>query len=147
MDGVRGACGWSERRRSQRETGPLIRTAASAVSSSQGTMCMKVICGVRSSTHRAADAADDGGGRDDGDQVAAQVGAQRPDGGELARPQRDGVGGVGLDGRDADGEHRGKGDEGAAAGHRVDHARDEGGRDQPEVGSVRAKAGKHSLLL
>ena len=42
MAGVRGACGVSERRRSQRETGPLIQKSNDAASSIHGTMCMKV---------------------------------------------------------------------------------------------------------
>ncbi len=49
----------------------------------------------------------------------------------MAGPERYGVGGVGLDGSEADAEHGRKGEERAAAGDGVERSAEEGGEDEP----------------
>lgn len=72
----------------------------------------------------------------DGDEEAtifAEVFAIAGDGGELARPQGDGVGSVGLDGQKSGLNQRGKDEESATAGDRVDEAAEPGCQSQEDV--------------
>ena len=62
--------------------------------------------------------------------MAAHVVAVGGDGSELAGPERDGVGGVGLDGKHLRAEHGGKEQEGTAAGHGIEHAGEKGHDDE-----------------
>ena len=65
-------------------------------------------------------------------EVVAELGAIGGDGGELSGPDGDGVGGVGLDGRDVHAEEGGKGKEGSSTGHGVEDAGEKGSHDEPD---------------
>jgi hypothetical protein len=69
----------------------------------------------------AADEGDDSNGNDEA-MIFAEVFAVASDGGELARPEGDGSGGVGLDGEKAGFQQRGENEESAAACNGVDEA-------------------------
>ncbi len=96
---------------------------------------------------RPADAAEQADDGDGGQQIAVQVAAQRGQRGELPRPQRVRVGGVGLHRRNAHAQHRGEGDEGAAARHGVHHARDERRDDQPDVVKMGDVGQRHAVSI
>jgi hypothetical protein len=74
--------------------------------------------------HAAGNAADDADrhGQHQSLALAGEVTPLRDDAADHARPQRDGVGDVGGDGRHADRRHRRERDERAATRDRVDHA-------------------------
>ncbi len=99
-----------------------------ATSSSQGTRRMKVACGVLSST-MAPTVPPRRPGQSHGNgeaHVLADVFAVGGDGGELAGPEGDGVGGVGLDGQHLHAQHGGKEQERAASGDRVEQTGEKG---------------------
>ena len=78
---------------------------------------------------RAGEAADEGDDADRNNEamIFAEVFAVGGDGGELAGPEGDGAGGVGLDGKQAGFEERGEDEESAAARDGVDEAAESGG--------------------
>src|SRR6185503_13223583 len=82
------------------------------------------------STEGSADEAGEGHG--DGDaEVAADVVAIGSDGGELAGPESDGVGGIGLDGQDVHAQDCREEEERSSAGDGVEEASDECGDGEP----------------
>ena len=71
--------------------------------------------------------------RDDEACVPAQVFAVSGNGSELAWPERDGSGGIGLNGQKAGLEQRGKGDESASSGNGVHKAAKKCGETQKQI--------------
>ena len=71
--------------------------------------------------------------------VFADVVAIGVDRGDLAGPEGDGIGGVGLDRQHARAQHGGKEQERAAAGHGVQHPGQKGGNDEPDPVPVDGK--------
>lgn len=97
---------------------------------------------------RAGEASDKGdyNDRNDEAEVTVQLLAVSSDGGELAGPERDGGGGVRLNGQEAAFEQGGESDEAAAAGDGIDESAEERGKDEQEDASgrrVEQKSGVH----
>ena len=65
-------------------------------------------------------------------QVLADVFTVSGDGGELAGPEGDGIGGIGLDGENTHSEDGRKKEERASAGDRVKAPAEKGGGDEPQ---------------
>ena len=130
---LRATCGSAERRRSQRETGPLTPNSSEATSSSHGTMCRNVTCRVCSSTTAPLTPPSTDALSDHRKQIAPEIAAQRPH--EVSCPGHSATVLVAFAwiGKYSDRQHRRKGDERAAARHRIHHTGDKRGRDQPEI--------------
>ncbi len=84
---------------------------------------------------RAGEAASEGDQNDGDDEavVLAEIFAIAGDGGELAGPEGDGVGGVGLDGEESGFDERGEDEEAASACDGVDEAAEACGEGQEDV--------------
>ena len=102
--------------------------------------------GARGSAQQAGYAQGDGDAK-----ILANVVAVGGDGGKLARPQGDGVGGVGLNGQHLHAEHGGEQQKRASPGHGVEHTGDEGRHSEPEPMPVhergKAREMNHVFLI